>query len=313
MNTRYVLLIHAGCEDIVPEKFTPEEEQEHLGTLSQSLEAGRSVLKADGRAVDAVQEAVMVLEDSPLFNAGRGSVFTHEGKNEMDASIMDGQNLQAGAVAGTTRIKNPVCAARLVMDRSGHVLLIGQGAEAFAWEQELEEEAPEYFSTPQRWKEYIQAKGRTAQEWPSINGQEKLGTVGAVCLDRHGNLAAASSTGGILNKKHGRVGDSPIVGAGIYANNATCAVTCTGDGEYFIRTVAAHRVSTLVELQGHSLEGASREVLSRIQELGGMGGLIGVNHHGQAAAAFLTKGMFRGMVREGEEPRAAMYGPPGSW
>ncbi|MFP4284298.1 MAG: isoaspartyl peptidase/L-asparaginase family protein, partial [Desulfovermiculus sp.] len=203
MNTRYALLIHAGCEDIVPEKFTPQEEQEHLGVLGQSLEAGRSVLEAGGRAVDAVQQAVMVLEDSPLFNAGRGSVFTHEGKNEMDASIMDGQNLQAGAVAGVTRIKNPVCAARMVMDRSDHVLLIGQGAEAFVREQGVELVDRKYFQTSRRWDEYVLAAGRDGQrpqQSLAAAGSEKLGTVGAVCLDRQGSLAAASSTGGIMNK-----------------------------------------------------------------------------------------------------------------
>jgi beta-aspartyl-peptidase (threonine type) len=310
MNTRYVLLIHAGCEDIVPEKFTPKEEQEHLDTLNQSLKAGRSVLEDSGRAVDAVQKAVMVLEDSPLFNAGRGSVFTHEGKNEMDASIMDGQNLQAGAVAGTTRIKNPVCAARKVMDRSEHVLLIGRGAEAFAREQGLELVDAEYFHTPGRWEEYVQATGRKGQvpDPAPAAGSEKFGTVGAVCLDRQGNLAAASSTGGIMHKKHGRVGDSPIIGCGVYANNATCAVTCTGEGEFFIRTVASHTVSALTEFGGFSLEQACQRVLNHIQDLGGSGGLIGVDHNGQAAAVFITQGMFRGMVREGEEPWVAMYG-----
>jgi beta-aspartyl-peptidase (threonine type) len=309
MNTRYVLLIHAGCEDIVPEKFTPEEEQEHLGALGQSLEAGRSVLEDGGRAVDAVQQAVMVLEDSPLFNAGRGSVFTHEGKNEMDASIINGQSLQAGAVAGVTRIKNPVCAARMVMDRSEHVLLIGQGAESFVQEQGLQLVDTEYFQTPRRWKEYVQATGGKGQspQQSFAAGSEKFGTVGAVCLDRQGNLAAASSTGGIMNKKHGRVGDSPIVGSGVYANNATCAVTCTGEGEFFMRTVAAHTVSVLTEFEGIGLEQACQRVLDQIQDLGGSGGLIGVDHNGQAAAVFITQGMFRGLVREGEEPWVAMY------
>ncbi len=309
MNTRYVLLIHAGCEDIVPEKFTPEEEREHLRTLSQSLEAGQTVLESGGRAVEAVQAAVMVLEDSPLFNAGRGSVFTHEGTNEMDASIMDGHNLQAGAVAGTTRIKNPVCAARMVMDRSGHVLLMGQGAEAFVREQGLELADAKYFHTPRRWEEYMQATGREEQS-PHLApaaGSEKFGTVGAVCLDQQGNLAAASSTGGIMNKKHGRVGDSPLVGCGVYANNATCAVTCTGEGEFFIRTVAAHTVSVCTEFGGLGLEQACQQVLNQIQDLGGSGGMIGVDHNGQAAAVFITQGMFRGMVREGEEPWVAMY------
>lgn len=310
MNTRYVLLIHAGCEDIVPENFTPEEEREHLRTLRQSLEAGQTVLESSGRAVDAVQAAVMVLEDAPLFNAGRGSVFTHEGTNEMDASIMDGHYLQAGAVAGTTKIKNPVCAARMVMDRSEHVLLVGQGAEAFVREQGLELADAKYFHTPRRWEEYMQATGRNEdnpQPAPAA-GSEKFGTVGAVCLDRQGNLAAASSTGGIMNKKHGRVGDSPLVGCGIYAYNQTCAVTCTGQGEYFIRTVAAHTVSDCTAYKGLHIEQACQQVLDHIQDLGGSGGIIGVDHNGQAAVVFITQGMFRGMVREGEEPWVKMYG-----
>ena len=311
--SRYLLLIHAGCEDIRPERFTSEEEDAYLGTLKQSLKRGRSILEQGGLAVDAVQAAVMVLEDSPLFNAGRGSVFTHEGKNEMDASIMDGRNLQAGAVAGTTGIRNPVAAARMVMDRSEHVLLMGQGAEEFAREQGLETAGSEYFYTASRWGEYLELGRQKAKRQLPAPGPEKYGTVGAVSLDRHGNLAAASSTGGIVDKKHGRVGDSPIVGAGVYAKNGACAVTCTGQGEYFIRTVAAHMVSVLVELQGQSLEQASGQVLSRIQELGGMGGLIGVDRRGKGAAVFVTQGMFRGLVREGEKPRVAMYGPPGSW
>jgi beta-aspartyl-peptidase (threonine type) len=313
MNTKYVLIIHAGCEDISPERFTPDQEDAILSTLRQSLERGRSILEGDGRAVDAVQVAAMILEDSPLFNAGRGSVFTHAGKNEMDASIMDGQSLQAGAVAGTSGIRNPVAAARLVMDRSEHVLLMGQGAEEFAREQGLEPVDSKYFYTHSRWEEYLGGGEQKAKGERPSHGSDKYGTVGAVCLDRHGSLAAASSTGGITDKKHGRVGDSPIVGAGVYANNTTCAVTCTGQGEYFIRTVAAHSVSSLAELRGQSLEQAIGEVLHRIQKLGGIGGMIGVDRNGEAAVEFVTQGMFRGMAREGEEPRVAMYGPPESW
>ncbi|WP_027370038.1 isoaspartyl peptidase/L-asparaginase family protein [Desulfovermiculus halophilus] len=308
MNSQYVLCIHGGCEDIVPERFTAREEQEHLSVLRQSLQAGRTVLEAGGTAVDATESAVMVLEDSPLFNAGRGSVFTHQGTNEMDASIMNGRDLQAGAVAGTSRIQNPVRAARLVMDRSAHVLLIGEGAEAFAREQGLHPVDPEYFATRRRWEEYVQAGGQNVSGKGSGVDAAHLGTVGAVCLDRQGNVAASSSTGGTMNKTHGRVGDSPLIGAGTYANNATCAVACTGEGEYFIRTVAAHRVSVLIELGGLSLEQACDQVLSEIKDLGGMGGMIAVDPSGHAAAVHLTQGMFRGLLREGEEPRVAMYG-----
>jgi beta-aspartyl-peptidase (threonine type) len=308
MDNQYVVCIHGGCEDIVPERFTAREEQDHLRALRQSLEAGRFVLESGGTAVDAVESAVMVLEDSPLFNAGRGSVFTHEGKNEMDASIMSGRDLQAGAVAGTCRIQNPVRAARLVMDRSPHVLLLGEGAEAFAREQGLQPVEPEYFVTRRRWEEYVQARKQNPPGQGSDVDAAHLGTVGAVCLDRQGNVAASSSTGGTMNKTHGRVGDSPLIGAGTYANNVTCAVACTGEGEYFIRTVAAHRVSVLIELGGQSLEQACAQVLSEIKSLGGMGGMIAVDHSGNASVVHLTQGMFRGLLREGEEPQMAMYG-----
>lgn len=311
MVERYVLSIHAGCEDIVPGNFTPGEERERLDALRQSLAAGEAVLRDGGRALDAVEAAVKLLEDASCFNAGRGSVFTHEGKNEMDASIMNGESLEAGAVAGTTSIKNPVAAARQVMDASGHLLLISAGAERFAEERGLERVDPSYFHSQKRWEEYIKA---SRQEQCPEQKKRGCGTVGAVSRDRRGNLAAASSTGGTTNKKHGRVGDSPIIGAGVYADNATCAVSCTGQGEYFIRLVAAHRISLLMELLQSNLEEAAEEVLSQIKALGGEGGLIAVDKDGHVALPFVTQGMFRGLVREGRQPAVvAMYGPPGSW
>ena len=306
----YVLAIHAGCEEILPERFTSEEETERLEALGQSLLAGEAVLGSGGGALDAVEAAVRLLEDSPCFNAGRGSVFTEEGTNEMDAAIMSGTGLRAGAVAGTTTIQNPVAAARQVMEASGHVLLVGAGAERFAEERGLERADPSSFRTSRRWEEYLRA--REGERLFSERTGE-YGTVGAVALDGKGGLAAASSTGGTTNKKHGRVGDSPVIGAGVYADDATCAVSCTGQGEYFIRLVAAHRVSLLMGLRGLGLEEAAAETLDRIRELGGEGGLIAVDHSGGVALPFVTQGMFRGLVREGQGPRVAMYGPPGSW
>ena len=311
MAQGYVLAIHGGCENIAPERFTPDEERERLEALLGSLASGRSVLDGAGSALDAVEAAVKVLEDSPHFNAGRGSVFTFEGRNEMDAGIMSGETLQAGAVASTSSIKNPVAAARLVMEKTEHVLLVSAGAERFAEEQGLARMSPSYFYTPKRWEEYLQAHRGTGQFEPPQQGG--FGTVGAVCLDGKGSLAAASSTGGTSNKLCGRLGDSPIIGAGVYANNGTCAVSCTGHGEPFMRQVAAHRISLLMELKGFDLEQAAAEALQQVRSLGGEGGLIAVDRKGRAALPFNTQGMFRGLALEGQPPRVALHGPPGSW
>lgn len=309
MSKKYVLIIHAGCEDIDRKNFTCKSEQACLDTLSQSLTSGQAILEQNGQALDAVEEAIKVLEDSPFFNAGHGSVFNQEGKNEMDAAIMDGQTLKAGAVACVTTIKNPISAARLVMERTRHVLLIGSGAERFVQEQGLEMVDPAYFFTQRRWDEYRRAKNQAHQGQQAAKKINKFGTVGAVSLDRTGNLAAGSSTGGMPNKKQGRVGDSPIIGAGIYANNATCAVSCTGQGECFMRQVAAYQVSSLTELGKLSLQQAGQEVLQKILDLGGQGGLIAVDQAGQVALPFVTKGMYRGLVIEGQPSHIAMYGP----
>ena len=313
MKNTFTLAIHAGCEDIVRERFAPEAERERLDALWQSLESGREVLGAGGRAVQAVEEAVAILEDAPFFNAGRGSVFSHDGTIEMDAAIMDGAGLQAGAVAGARRIKNPISAARLVMERSGQVLLTGDGAEEFAVSQGLVLVQPAYFSTRERWLEYLQARKQVPGPDHSEGLSRNQGTVGAVAWDEQGNLAAASSTGGITDKKPGRVGDSPIIGAGVYADNATCAVSCTGQGEYFMRCVAAHRLSALMELGGQGLEQAAEATLKKVQDLGGQGGLIAVDRCGRVAMPFLTAGMYRGLVRQEKAPQVAMYGPPGHW
>ncbi|MDZ7830946.1 MAG: isoaspartyl peptidase/L-asparaginase [Desulfobacterales bacterium] len=304
MAAKYTLLIHAGCEGITRQYYGPEAEQEHLLFLRKSLAAGRAVLDVGGRGLDAVCAAVKVLEDCPLFNAGRGSVFTHGGKIEMDASVMRGEDLAAGAVAGVTGIKNPVRAAAFVLEKSPHVLLIGPGAERFAEIQGLETADPEYFQTARRREEYLAAQKPAG---------EQFGTVGAVCLDRAGNLFAASSTGGITGKEYGRVGDSPVIGAGVYADNASCAVSCTGEGEFFLRRAAAKRIAALVEFGGFSLEAAAAAVLENIRTLGGKGGLIAVDAAGRAAISFTTRGMFRGLARQDEADRVAMFGPPLNW
>ena len=304
MAAKYTLVIHAGCEGITRKYYGPEAEQEHLSFLRKSLSAGRAVLDRGGRGLDAVCAAVEVLEDCPLFNAGRGSVLTHDGTIEMDASIMSGADLAAGAVAGVTGIRNPVRAAIAVLEKSNHVLLIGAGAERFAEIQGLETADPGYFQTARRREEYLAAKKQAG---------EQFGTVGAVCLDGAGNLAAASSTGGITLKEYGRVGDSPVIGAGIYADNASCAVSCTGEGELFLRRAAAKRIAALMEFGGFPLEAAASAVLDNIRTLGGKGGLIALDTAGQVAISFATRGMFRGMARQGEADRVAMFGPPGTW
>ena len=307
----YVLAIHGGCEDIRPEKFSPESEQAYLESLQQGLDAGGRILGRGGSALDAVQAAIQVLEDARFFNAGRGSVFTHEGRNEMDAALMQGKDLAAGAVASVTNIKNPIAAARLVLQNSRHVFLTGQGAEEFASLQGLEPVGPEYFYEQQRWDELLAARHKGQEKQEAAGGSAKLGTVGAVCLDQHGNLAAGSSTGGTTNKKHGRVGDSPIIGAGVYADNSACAVSCTGEGEYFLRRVAAHRIAALMELCGLDLAQSASLVLEDIKKMGGLGGLIAVDISGFVVLPFITRGMYRGLLRQGQKPRVAMYGPAG--
>ena len=242
--------------------MSPEKEAAYRDTLQQSLDAGYELLEKGAKAIDAVEAAVKVMEDSPLFNAGKGSVFTHKGTHEMDASIMDGRTLEAGAVAGVSGVKNPISLARLVMEKSGHVLLAGEGAMEFARSEKVAMENEEYFYDELRHRQFQEAleKNVTQLDHSPLN-EKKFGTVGAVALDKQGNLAAATSTGGMTNKKFGRVGDSPLIGAGNYANNATCAVSCTGSGEFFIRRVVAYDVSCLMEYKGLSLEEACREAV----------------------------------------------------
>jgi len=286
------IAIHGGAGVITRGSMTRDEEEAYRNDLGRALDAGYDLLAAGGSGLDAVTAAVRILEDSPLFNAGRGAVFSHEGINELDASIMDGRTLAAGAVAGVTHIRNPIDLARLVMERSQHVLLAGEGAEEFALEQGMDLVPQNYFFTERRWQQL--EKARTGDRYSAAE-IGYYGTVGAVALDRHGNLAAATSTGGMTNKRWGRVGDSPIIGAGTYADNESCAVSATGSGEFFIRAVAAHEISALMKYRGLSLEEAAREVVQgKLERIGGDGGVIAVDREGNIALEFNTEGMFRG-------------------
>lgn len=314
----FVLVIHGGAGTILKKNMTPEKERAYKAGLDKALQTGYRILQGGGSALDAVEAAVRILEDDSLFNAGRGSVFTHDGKNELDASIMDGKTLSAGAVASITVVKNPVTAARAVMEKSGHVMLIGKGAEDFAKEQGLEIVDPSYFYTEERWKalQKIRDSERTELDHgsdkipvqPAASKDAKFGTVGAVALDRHGNLAAATSTGGMTNKKFGRVGDAPIIGAGTYADNQTCAVSCTGWGEYFIRLSVAKTVSNIMEYKKASLQEAADELIQKkVPQLGGDGGLIAVDKDGNIAMPFNTAGMYRGYIKSNGAKEIRIY------
>lgn len=286
------IAIHGGAGVITRSSMSDEDEQSYRAELGRALDAGYAVLDSGGSSLDAVTAAVRILEDSPLFNAGKGAVFNHEGINELDASIMDGRTLQAGAVAGVRHVRNPIDLARLVMDRSPHVLLSGAGAEEFALEQGIALVPRDYFHTDRRWEQLEKARSGERHSAAEIG---YFGTVGAVALDRAGNLAAATSTGGMTNKRWGRVGDSPLIGAGNYADNASCAVSATGSGEYFIRTVLSHEISSLMKYRGLSAEEAAREAVhGTLKRIGGKGGVIVVDREGNIALDFNTEGMFRG-------------------
>ncbi|MCG7757826.1 MAG: isoaspartyl peptidase/L-asparaginase [Nitrosomonas sp.] len=309
------LVIHGGAGTISRSRLTPEREQAYRQVLTGTLIAGHAVLKAGGSSVDAVIAAIVVMGDSPLFNAGKGAVFSHEGRNELDASIMEGATRMAGAVAGVTSIRNPIRAAHAVMTNSAHVLLIGHGAETFAAEQGLAIVDPAYFYTQHRWDQLQKAiakeqvvRDHDMESAPSPpSGDEKHGTVGAVALDCHGNLAAGTSTGGLTNKRFGRVGDSPIIGAGTYADNRSVAVSATGSGEMFIRTTAAFNTAAQVRLQHISPAEAADRTLDEIAELGGDGGLIVLDAQGRYAMRFNTSGMFRGSIGNDGVARTGIF------
>lgn len=290
------LAVHGGAGTIERSSMTPEREKEYRAGIENALRAGAKILSGGGSALDATEAAVRVLEDDPHFNAGKGAVFTSAGTNEMDAAIMDGRSQSAGAVAGVQHVRNPILLARAVMEKSKHVLMIGAGAEEFARRTGIELVDAKYFFTERRWDELKkkQASEKSGEKHVSDAGHH--GTVGAVARDKDGNLAAATSTGGTTNKLPGRVGDSPIIGAGTYANNASCAVSCTGDGEYFIRAAVAHEISALMLDRGMSLREASETALENARKLGGEGGLIAVDKSGEIALPFNTRGMYRGYL-----------------
>jgi beta-aspartyl-peptidase (threonine type) len=310
-----VLVVHGGAGTLKSEML-PAQEQQYVATLTAALQSGHEILAKGGSSLDAVEAAIRVLEDSPLFNAGKGAVFTHEGRNELDASIMDGRTKAAGAVASVTTIKNPIRAARAVMEKSatlqekaGSVLMVGHGAEVFATQTGLEMVDPSYFRTQQRWDE-LQKFLRAEQTAEAIADPVlRFGTVGAVALDRQGNLAAGTSTGGRTGKRHGRVGDSPIIGAGTYADNETCAVSATGTGEYFIRQVVAYDITARMKYRGSSVQQAAEEAIFRKLQPGD-GGLIALDGKGNFVMPFSTQGMYRGYTRADGVPHVAIFKEP---
>ena len=319
-SSRYVLVIHGGAGSISKKNTSPEKEKAYLQSLQEALDAGKKILSVGGSALDAVEAAVRNMENNPMFNAGKGAVFSNEGKNELDASIMDGKTLSAGAIAGVTTIKNPITAARAVMEKSPHVMLARHGAEQFAAQIGCEIVDPSYFKTEESWNSFLRVKVadslRKAQHDTTKksflkqpeNPDYKYGTVGAVALDKHGNLAAATSTGGMMNKRYDRIGDSPIIGAGTYANNKSCAISCTGWGEYFIRLVMAKAVSDRMELAHETLQQASDEMINhQLPALGGDGGLIGVDKDGNVVMFFNTAGMSRGYIKSNGERKISLY------
>ena len=304
-NNRYVLVIHGGAGAMSRTSMTAEMEKEYRAGLQQALDVGAKILAEGGSSLDAVEKTIHVLEDNPLFNAGKGAVFTNEETVELDASFMNGQNLNAGAVAGVKTVRHPISAARLVMDSSVHVMMAGIGADQFAQSQGLEMVKNSYFHTDRRLQQVRNRKARDnsrgwaepKEEKPENKVLKKHGTVGCVALDQMGNLAAGTSTGGMTNKRFGRVGDAPIIGAGTYANNETCAVSCTGHGEYFIRNVVAYDVSALMMYGNKSLQEAADWIIhDKLPKQGGSGGLIAVDKDGNIAMPFNTEGMFRGYI-----------------
>jgi len=299
-NKRFGIAIHGGAGTILKALMTKEKEAAYNQALQNALDAGYALLESGKSSLDAVEAAVRSLEDFPLFNAGKGAVFTHNGTHEMDASIMFGADLSAGAVSGISSIRNPVSLARVVMEKSGHVYLSGVEAENFGKLQGLVCESPAYFYEESRYKQLLDIRDSDSYQLDHTDktesGEKKFGTVGAVALDAMGNLAAATSTGGMTNKRFGRVGDTPIIGAGTYANNKTCAISCTGHGEYFIRAVVAYDISCLMEYRGMSLEEAARFVVNdKLVKFGGEGGLVGMDADGNYVLAFNSEGMYRGI------------------
>lgn len=325
-SPRIGFIIHGGAGSMKKGSMTPEKEAAYRAKLEEAVMAGYKALQDGKSSLDAVEIAIRMMEDSPLFNAGKGAVFTADGRNELDASIMDGNTLKAGGVAGLHHVKNPITLARAVMERSPHVLMFGDGAEKFAKEQKIDLVDEKYFWTQEAWdaliteqKKTIETKPKPAEKTadpkkPGMRGStlytrdDHHGTVGAVALDKQGNLAAGTSTGGMTNKKYGRVGDSPIIGAGTYANNATCGVSATGWGEYFIRLGVARDISALMEYRGMTVQAASDAVIKqKLQKLGGDGGVIVMDKFGNMAVSFNTDGMFRAYINSEGKPVVEIY------
>ncbi len=335
-DSKFTLVIHGGAGTILKKNISDAQEKRYNEKLTEALNIGYAILKNGGTSLDAIVASIKILEDSPLFNAGKGAVLTNTGTVELDASIMDGKTLRAGAVAGVKTIKNPITAARLVMDKSPHVMLAGIGADEYAKENGLEIVRNDYFIDSTQYNHWKQkspsptlpkgkgeqknsnlpdsAKGGNIEKnkvlpfGEDLGGAGSVGTVGAVAVDKYGNLAAATSTGGMMNKRYGRVGDSPIIGAGTYANNKTCAVSCTGHGEYFIRLSVAHAISALMKYKEMTVEQAANELIHKeLTELGGTGGLIALDAKGNFTMPFNTKGMYRGYVKEDGKTVVKIY------
>ena len=294
-SVEFSIAIHGGAGTITRKNMTPGKENAYRSKLKETLNVGYSILNKGGTSLDAVEATIRIMENSELFNAGKGAVFTNAGTNELDASIMDGRNLKAGAVARVKTVKNPISAARKVMEETWHVMLSGDGADKFAKEQGLDIVDPSYFYTQRRWDSLKKIQ------------VEKHGTVGCVALDKHGNLAAGTSTGGLTNKRWGRVGDSPIIGAGTYANNQTCAVSGTGQGEYFIRGNVAYDVSAIMEYKGKSVGEAAQNVIRKLSDMGGNGGIITMDSKGDISMPFNTAGMYRGFRKAGQAAEIFIY------
>jgi len=308
----YALVIHGGAGNIQPESLTPEQNEEYLNQLALALKVGEDILSKGGTSLDAVETVVKILEDSPLFNAGKGAVFNIDGKNELDASIMCGATHNAGAVTGLTTIKNPVSAARIVMEKSPHVFLSGKSAEAFAYENGLEIVDPGYFFDQRRWdqyREYVRQNINSRRSSLDLyEGDVKMGTVGAVALDTHGNIAAATSTGGMTGKYPGRIGDSPLIGAGNYASNLSCGVSATGHGEYFIRNLIAYDLAARMQYKGQSLKDAAVDLIQgKLKEQNANGGIIAIDKDGNIVMEFNTTAMFRGFVNSRGERGAWIF------
>ncbi len=310
----FAIVIHGGAGTIKKENMTAEQEKAYTEKLQEAINTGYAILENGGSSLEAVQKTINIMEDSPLFNAGKGAVFNSNGKNELDASIMDGKSLNSGAVAGVQQIKNPINAARIVMDSTRHVMLSGKGAEDFAKQYGITFVDDRYFFTEKRMQQLQKAQGKNKVQLDHANiendelvDDHKYGTVGAVAIDKNGNIAAATSTGGMTNKKYGRIGDSPIIGAGTYANNKTCGVSATGTGEYFIRTVAAHETSSLMLYKNLSLKASLDNVVQQIGDLGGDGGMVALDKDANIAWSFNTEGMYRGYKKSNGENVLKFY------